>query len=202
MFTGIIQSIGTIVKISKYKSLYTIKTTLNLEDCKKGSSICCDGVCLTAINIKKNNELYNFDVNVGEETLKRSNLVFWKKNTKINIEKSLKVGDEISGHFVYGHVDLQLNIREIKKLKNSWEFIFSFSEFSKQRNLKKFFVEKASIAINGISLTIANVYDDFFIVSILPYTFKNTNLSILKENDQVNIEFDPLARYINEEYGK
>ena len=202
MFTGIIQSIGTISKISKNKNLYTIKTTLNLEDCKKGSSICCDGVCLTAINIKKYDELYIFDVNVGEETLKRSNLLFWKKNTKINIEKSLRVGDEISGHFVYGHVDLQLSILEIKKLNNSWEFIFSFSTLSNQRNLKKFFVEKGSIAINGISLTIVNVYDDCFTVSIIPHTFNNTNLSILKENDKVNIEFDPLARYIKGNYGK
>ena len=202
MFTGIIQSIGKIIKINKNKNLYTIKTTLNLEDCKKGSSICCDGVCLTAFNIKKNNEFYDFDVNVGEETLKRSNLIFWKKNTKINIEKSLKVGDEISGHFVYGHVDLQLSIREIKKLNHSWEFIFSFSILLNQKNLKKFFVEKGSIAINGISLTIANVYDDCFTVSILPYTFKNTNLSILNENDQVNIEFDHLARYIIEKYAK
>ena len=197
MFTGIIQSVGTIVKINTIKNIYTINTTLNLEDCKKGSSICCDGVCLTVINIKKNNESYNFDVNVSEETLKRSNLIFWKKNTRINIEKSLKVGDQISGHFVYGHVDLQLSIREIKKLDNSWEFIFSLSLLSNKKNLKKFFVEKGSIAINGISLTIANIYRDYFTISIIPHTFKNTNLSILKENDQVNIEFDPLARYIN-----
>ena len=200
MFTGIIQSIGTITKIKKNINLYTIKTTLDLEDCKKGSSICCDGVCLTTINVKKNNEFYIFDVNISEETLKRSNLIFWQNNTKINIEKSLKVGDELSGHFVYGHVDLQLIISEIKKLNNSWEFIFSFSTLSNRMKLKKFFVEKGSITINGISLTIANVYEDCFTVSIIPYTFENTNLSILKVNDQVNIEFDPLARYINEKY--
>ena len=196
MFNGIIQSIGSIENINKNNNIYTIETTLNLDDCRNGSSICCDGVCLTVIRIHKTNHSYKFDVNVGEETLKRSNLIFWRKNTKVNIEKSLRVGDEISGHFVYGHVDLQLMIREIKKLKNSWEFNFSFTSLSNQKNLKKFIVEKGSVAINGISLTIANVYEDCFIVSIIPHTFQNTNLFILKENSYVNIEFDHLARYI------
>ena len=196
MFTGIIQSIGTIVNIKKDNNIYTLKTTLNLDNCKEGSSICCDGVCLTIIKIENINKLYKFDVNVGEETLKRSNLIFWKKNTQVNLEKSLRVGDEISGHFVYGHIDLQLTVSEINKLDNSWEFNFSFHELSNQINLKKFIVEKGSITINGISLTIANVYEDYFNVSIIPHTFNNTNLSILKENSKVNIEFDSLARYI------
>ena len=196
MFTGIIQSIGTIVNINKNNNIYTLKTTLNLDNCKKGSSICCDGVCLTVIKIENINGLYKFDVNVGEETLKRSNLIFWEKNTQVNLEKSLRVGDEISGHFVYGHVDLQLSVNEINRLDNSWEFNFSFYELSNQINLKKFIVENGSITINGISLTIANVYEDHFNVSIIPHTFNNTNLSILKKNSRVNIEFDSLARYI------
>lgn len=202
MFAGIIQSIGNLNNIDTCTNTYTINTTLDLANCEKGSSICCDGVCLTVIDIYKKNNEYIFDVNISEETFKRSNLNNWDKNTKINLEKSLRIGDEISGHFVYGHVDTILVIQEIKKSKHSWEFIFSLSSKDNLSKLKKLIVEKGSVAINGISLTIANVFENSFMVSILPYTFENTNLSFLKENDQVNIEFDPLARYISEHYAK
>lgn len=197
MFTGIIQSIGSIDNINKDINRYTIKTALNLDYCKIGSSICCDGVCLTTINIKKHDNRYKFDVNISEETLKRSNLIYWTRNTKINLEKSLKFGDEIAGHFVYGHVDTLTQIETIKKKENSWEFEFSLSSLYNNLNFKKKIVEKGSIAINGISLTVANIYENSFNVSIIPHTFNNTNLSILNVKDIVNIEFDPIARYIS-----
>ena len=200
MFTGIIQSIATIEDISYKSNLYKIKTNLNLDNCKKGSSISCDGVCLTIFNIKNIKNVYTFNVNVGEETLKRSNLIFWKKNTVINIEKSLRVGDEISGHFVYGHVDSTVSIKNITKLQNSWKFEFLFTSPRDSLNMKKYIVEKGSVSINGISLTVANVYENSFTVSIIPHTFENTNLFNLSEQDKVNIEFDALARYINKNY--
>ena len=200
MFTGIIQLIGSIENIND--NIYTIKTKLNLQDCKIGSSICCDGVCLTAISIKNLESDYFFEVNIGEETIKRSNLVNWKMGTKINIEKSLKVGDEIAGHFVYGHVDSTLSIKKITKLQNSWEFEFSFLNSYNPLNLKKYIVEKGSIAVNGISLTVANIFENSFNVSVIQHTYEITNLSILKLGDKVNIEFDPLARYIHGKYGK
>ena len=109
------------------------------------------------------------------------------------MERSLKVGDEISGHFVYGHVDTVLKISKIEQLSSSWNFYFSFSSLS---NYNKFIVEKGSIAINGISLTIANVEEDVFDISIIPHTYNKTNFSNLKVGDSVNIEFDSLARYI------
>ena len=202
MFTGIIQSLGSVKNILSNKKSYTIITKLDLMDCKIGSSICCDGVCLTVTNLKKNNDEYEFEVDVGEETLNRTNLKNWTINYKINLEKSLKLGDEIAGHFVYGHVDTFIPIKNINKMSNSWEFEFSISRFDNQPNLKKMIVEKGSIAINGISLTVANVFKNSFTVSIIPHTFANTNLSLQTKEDLVNIEFDPISRYINNDYEK
>ena len=192
MFTGIIQSPGSIENFNKKTNAFSIKTKLDLSNCKVGSSICCDGVCLTAKTINKLNDNFIFTVNVGEETCRRSNLIQWKKYRKINLEKSLKMGDEISGHFVYGHVDCACKILEIKNLENSWEFKFE----KKLLQYYAFIVDKASIAIDGISLTIANVDKNSFVISIIPHTYNNTNLKFSKEGDLVNVEFDYLTRFI------
>ncbi len=192
MFTGIIQDIGSISYTKN--GIYEVKTNLDLSDCKEGSSISCNGVCLTANNIYKNNNNYNFNVNIGEETLYRTNLGnVIKNNQKINIEKSLKIGDEIGGHFVYGHVDTVTSIVNIKKLENSWEYFFN----KNFENNNRLIVEKASISINGISLTIAKVTKVSFVISIIDHTYKFTNLKYLSIDDKVNIEFDYLARFIS-----
>ena len=188
MFTGIIQNIGSVISYTNGE--LEISTTLDLSDCKIGSSICCNGVCLTATKIIFKDDQYIFKVNVGEETHERTNFSN-KELAKINIEKSLKIGDEISGHFVYGHVDRTTNITNINKLDNSWEFYF---QNFKNRD-KNFIVEKGSIAINGISLTVAKQDDNNFSISVIPHTFNNTNLKYLKVQDLVNIEFDYLARF-------
>ena len=202
MFTGIVQSTGSLVSTITDDNIYSIKTLLNLDNCNIGSSICCDGVCLTIINIEKNQNVYKFDVNISEETLQRSNLKFWLEGNKINLEKSLRVGDEISGHYVYGHIDTTILVEDITKINNSWDFCFSLLENNKESELRKFIVEKGSIAINGISLTIANVFPNSFNISVIPHTFNSTNLSNLSKKDIVNIEFDPLARYIRKYYEK
>ena len=192
MFTGIIQDLATI-KI-KEDGLYQISTNLDLSKSKEGSSISCNGVCLTAKNITQiDNKLFSFEVNIGEETLRRTNLAnSISKNEKINLEKSLLIGDEISGHFVYGHVDTTTNVNEIIELENSWEYYFE-KKFNKNN---KFIVEKGSISINGISLTIAKVKNYTFMISVIDHTFNQTNLKFLNKSDQVNIEFDYLARFI------
>jgi len=195
MFNGIVQSLGSIQNFNKKLNAFSIKTKLDLTDCKAGSSICCDGVCLTVTEINKLNDDFIFTVCVGEETLRRSNLIYWKKYRTINLEKSLKFGDEISGHFVYGHVDTVLKVISILKQNFSWLFTFSISG-SNQKENKKFILEKSSIAINGISLTVATVHNQSFDVSIIPHTYKNTNLFNLLEGDLVNIEYDYLARYV------
>ena len=192
MFTGIIQDLGTIK--TKEEGLYQIFTNLDLSKCKEGSSISCNGVCLTAKNITKtDNNLFSFEVNIGEETLKRTNLAnSISKNEKINLEKSLQIGDEISGHFVYGHVDTITTVIEILELENSWEYYFE-KNFNKNN---RFIVEKGSISINGISLTVAKVENNTFMISVIDHTFNHTNLEFLNKSDQVNVEFDYLARFI------
>ena len=192
MFTGIVQDLGSIKLIKG--GLYKVNTNLDLSECKEGSSISCNGVCLTAKNIKTNqNQNSTFEVNIGEETLMRTNLGNnILTNKLINIEKSLKIGDEIGGHFVYGHVDVITSLKKIEKLNNSWEY-----NFEKNFDLKNRFIkEKASISINGISLTIANVGDSSFTISVIEHTFKNTNLQFLNIDDHVNVEFDYLARFV------
>ena len=192
MFTGIIQEKGKVVNFSK--GILEISTNLDLSDCKIGSSICCNGVCLTATDIQLINDLYQFKTNVGEETMFRTTFSenLFNKIKPINLEKSLKIGDEISGHFVYGHVDRTTKLLKVLKLNNSWDFFFE----NFQNKDKNYIVEKASIAVNGISLTIANVTNEYFSISVIPHTFDNTNLSDLQEYDIVNIEFDYLARFI------
>jgi len=191
MFSGIIQNVGQVINFTN--SELEISTSLDLSDCKVGSSICCNGVCLTATKIDYRNKEHYFKVNIGEETQERTNFSHntFKKFNKINIEKSLRIGEEISGHFVYGHIDRTTTINKINKLNNSWEFFFK--NFNNKD--KKFIVEKGSIAINGISLTIAKVTDDFFSISIIPHTFEKTNLKFLNNEDLVNVEFDYLARF-------
>ena len=191
MFTGIIQNLGEVVNFSDGE--LEISTQLDLNDCKIGSSIACNGVCLTVTEIKQIDGNFLFKVNLGEETQYRTNFSpdLFNKIIKINIEKSLKIGEEISGHFVYGHIDRTTKINKINELKNSWEFYFE----NFQDKDSRFIVEKASICINGISLTIAKVENKFFSISIIPHTFENTNLKYLKLNDIVNVEFDYLARF-------
>ena len=191
MFTGIIQEKGKVVNFSQ--GILEISTNLDLSDCKIGSSICCNGVCLTATDIQLINDLYQFKTNVGEETMFRTTFSenLFNKIKPINLEKSLKIGDEISGHFVYGHVDRTTKLLKVTKLNNSWDFFFE----NFQNKDKNYIVEKASIAVNGISLTIANVTNEYFSISVIPHTFDNTNLSDLQEYDIVNIEFDYLARF-------
>ena len=192
MFTGIIQDLGTIR--TKEEGLYQISTNLDLSKCSEGSSISCNGVCLTAKKITQtDNKLFSFEVNIGEETLKRTNLSnSILKNEKINLEKSLQIGDEISGHFVYGHIDTTTTVSEVLQLENSWEYHFE-KKFNKNN---RFIVEKGSISINGISLTVAKVENNSFMISVIDHTFHHTNLKFLNKNDQVNIEFDYLARFI------
>ena len=192
MFSGIIQGIGFIDKIQSNNIF--IRTSLDLCDCQISSSISCNGVSLTATSIEKlENNDFIFSVYLSEETLKRSNLSSNHLKQQINIEKSLKVGDEISGHFVYGHVDCVTQISKINELNSSWNF--EFKKDQNNKNMEKFIVEKGSIAVNGISLTVANVSHDNFSISIIPHTYNNSNLCEAKENDLVNIEFDALARY-------
>ena len=189
MFTGIIKNTGIIKKIicNKEEMQIGIKSSLKLSKKDLGSSINCSGVCLTLENIYKG--LYFFYL--SKETLKISNFKNIKLNHIINLEKSLKLGNEISGHFVQGHVDATSKLKKKYIYGKSWYLYFSIN-----KNFKKFLNYKSSVAINGVSLTIAKIFVNSFLIVVIPHTLKLTNLKNIKKNDIVNIEIDIIAKYI------
>jgi riboflavin synthase len=190
MFNGIIYNTGQIKSIKKMsKSLSIgIQSKLKLNKTEIGSSVCCDGVCLTVIKLK-NDIIYFY---ISNETLKRSNFNLLKENQIINLEKSISYGQNISGHFTQGHVDTIARVKKIIVIDKTW--IVNLQIIDKE--LGKFLIEKASISINGVSLTISKVSKNFFEVSIIPHTLKLTNLKKLKRNSLVNVELDIFSKYM------
>ena len=189
MFNGIIKNTGIIRKIIKQNKSLTILVYSNIKVGKKmiGSSISCDGVCLTLTNTK--NRTLKFYL--SKETLNRSNFSKIKVGTIVNMEKSLKFGDEISGHYTQGHVDTVGKVIKLVILDETW--IVRVAVPSK---FNKLIVEKASIHINGVSLTVSKKGKNYFEINIIPHTLKLTNLIHLKKNSLVNIEFDIFSKYI------
>ena len=189
MFTGITENTGIIRNISKKEPLeYKIVTSMPLTNLKIGSSIMCSGVCLTVIKKTKN----SFFVNISEETLNVTTAIDWKEGTLINLEKSLKVGDEIAGHFVSGHVDGVTKVLKKEALAKS-----TLLNFYMPKRLEKFICKKGSVSIDGVSLTVNTTSKNHFSINIIPHTSKITTLGKLKKGDKVNLEIDLLARYIN-----
>jgi riboflavin synthase len=189
MFNGIIFNQGIIKKITKRNKGINIFIFSNLKLTKKdiGVSVSSDGVCLTLITIK--NKLMEFYL--SNETIQRSKFKFLRINDKINLELPLKYGHRISGHICQGHVDTVGKILDIKKIDKS--YLFNFEIQNKER---KNLIEKASICINGISLTISKVTKKGFQIWVIPHTFNLTNLSTLKKSSLVNIEIDILSKYV------
>tara|TARA_A100001011_G_scaffold117461_1_gene124014 strand:+ start:59 stop:643 length:585 start_codon:yes stop_codon:yes gene_type:complete len=191
MFNGIIKNTGLITNIKKSKKsmILSIESSLKIKKNMIGSSISCDGVCLTLIS--KKNKILSFYLSY--ETIKRSNFSKVKVGKIINLEKSLKFGDEVSGHYTQGHVDTIGKIQKIKIIDKTW-----FLKISIPTKYNKFVIEKASIHINGVSLTVSKKTKKFFEISIIPHTLKLTNLKNLKEKDLLNIEFDIFGKYLYE----
>ena len=189
MFSGIIKHTGKINKIYKNNNNCTVEILSKMKFSKSeiGSSISCSGTCLTLEKYKRNLSKYY----ISRETLNRTNLKFLNKGDLINLEKSLKYGNRISGHFVQGHVDTTSIIKRIDIIGKSW-----FINFKLLKKYNKYLVQKGSITINGVSLTISKILRDGFQVVVIPQTLKLTNLIYLKEKDVVNVEFDVLGKYI------
>ena len=185
MFSGIIMNVGEIFAYNKSESILSIKSSI--KKINLGDSISCSGVCLTIARIKNN----IVDFNISSETKNKTNLMYLNVGDSINLEKSLKVGDEINGHFVFGHVDGLSKILSIKHLEDS-----KVIEFIAEENIIKYLSPKCSVALDGISLTVNNVSEAKFNVSIIPYTWENTSLKKMKEGDFLNTEVDMLARYV------
>ena len=196
MFSGIISALGVVKNIT-YNDIYSIDIEvkkINLEDFEKsdnlikiGCSIACSGVCLTLTSKKDN--ILTFDV--SKETMNKTNLSDWKIGNIVNLERALRVGDEIGGHFVTGHVDTVLEVIKIIEEEGSKILYVNLNN-----EISPYIASKGSITIEGISLTVNDVKNDYFNVNIIPFTWENTNLSNFKVNDFVNIEIDLLSRYL------
>jgi len=193
MFNGIIYNQGQIKNIKKNPKYvlgsFVIEVSSNIKFKKKdiGESVCCDGVCLTLIGIRKK----SFFFYLSKETLRRSNFKKAKIGKYINIEKSISHGKKISGHYIQGHVDTTSTVNKIKIIDKSW-----IINFNLEKKFKDLIVEKGSISINGISLTISKVKKNGFETTVIPHTLKLTNLINFKKGDVANIEFDIFAKYL------
>ena len=189
MFNGIIHNNATVEKISsgKHSLEIVLKTNLAFRKSDLGASLCCNGACLTITGIKKN--LASFYL--SKETLNKTNFKYIRIGNTINIEKSLNYGNKISGHYVQGHTDTTGRVANIIILNKTWIVVFEVKKI-----FQKYLIEKGSIAINGVSLTISKIKKNKFEVNIIPHTLKLTNLVKLKKKDQVNIEFDIFSKYL------
>tara|TARA_B100001250_G_C19337793_1_gene587660 strand:- start:17 stop:610 length:594 start_codon:yes stop_codon:yes gene_type:complete len=189
MFNGIIFNKSKVFKIQKRKyglNLF-LKSSLKISKKNLGDSISCDGVCLTLVSYKK--KILEFYL--SNETLNKSNFKSIKLNDFINLELPLKFGQNISGHICQGHVDTVGKVNSIRKIDQSYLYTFKV-----KKKYIKYLIEKASILINGVSLTISKVKKDSFEIWIIPHTLKLTNLKNLKKNNYVNIEIDILSKYV------
>ena len=189
MFNGIIFNQGIVKKITKRKigTNIFLKSNLNLKKKDIGVSLACDGVCLTLVSYKK----YISRFYVSQETIMRSKFKSVKIMDIVNLEKPIKFGNYISGNFVQGHVDTTGKVLNIKKIDKSW-----IVKFYINKKMIKELVEKTSISINGVSLTVSKLANNFFEICIIPHTLKLTNLINLSKGDLVNIEIDILSKYV------
>lgn len=189
MFTGIIEKSGIVTEVilTGTNKTFWIESLISNEF-SVDQSVAHNGVCLTVEEI--NNGRHK--VTAIEETLKKTNLDSWEKNTLVNIERCLQMNGRLDGHIVQGHVDAVATCIEVVEKKGSWEFSFHFD-----KQFAALVIEKGSIALNGISLTIFNVLPDGFTVAIIPYTYEHTNMRFLKSGDGINIEFDMIGKYVS-----
>ena len=189
MFTGLVEEIGT---IKEYKSIPDgkeawIEGHIVIEDLKKDDSISCSGICLTVVETE--NQL--FKVQLVNETLNKTTAKSWNNGTKLNLERALLPTSRMGGHFVQGHVDGTVKILDIIPMEDSAVWHFSLPE-----NLQSFLVDKGSICLDGISLTIVEKFDNYFTVALIPHTLSVTTWGQKRVNDLVNIEVDIMAKYI------
>ncbi len=190
MFTGIITDVGEIIDLEKKGDLRArIKTNYDVKEIAFGASIACDGICLTAVDFGEN----WFDVEISAETVSKTIIGsgLWKINHQVNLERSLKVGDELGGHIVSGHVDGIAQVASIRDEGDSTRFVFEMPG-----ELARFIAPKGSVALNGTSLTVNEVQNNTFGINLVPHTKKVTSWGKTKVGDPINLEIDTLARYV------
>lgn len=188
MFTGIIEDLGLVSNLKKeQENLHiTIKSAFTSE-LKIDQSVAHNGVCLTVVEINED----EYSVTAIKETLDKSNIGHLKINELVNLERAMKLGDRLDGHIVQGHVDQTAVCTSIKSQNGSWEYTFEYDS-----SLNNVTIEKGSITVNGVSLTVVNSGINSFGVAIIPFTYEHTNFKLLKVNSLVNLEFDVLGKYV------
>lgn len=188
MFTGIVEELGEIISLKKEdENLHLSVKAKIASELKIDQSVAHNGVCLTVVEV--NNESYT--VTAIKETLEKTNFLNLKNGDFINLERGMKLGDRLDGHIVQGHVDQTAICTNIEDNNGSWVFTFQYNS-----DLGNLTIEKGSITVNGVSLTVVNSKKDIFSVAIIPYTFENTTFSSLKIGDTVNLEFDVIGKYV------
>jgi riboflavin synthase len=196
MFTGIISDLGTVERIEHRGDLRVrIRSGFDPESIAVGASIACDGICLTVVDRGPEGDGAWFDVDVSAETVARTNLqhgrTAWQTGTRINLERALRLGDELGGHIVSGHVDGQAEVMSVTDEGDSTRILFKAPE-----TLARFIAPKGSVALNGTSLTVNEVQGQVFGVNIIPHTRSHTTFGQVQPGDFVNLEIDTLARYV------
>jgi len=188
MFTGIIENLSQIKEIVKEGDNISISLFSDIaKQLKIDQSVSHNGICLTVVDI--NNDIYT--VTAIKETIIKSSIKTWKEGDLVNIERAMKLGDRLDGHMVQGHVDQTATCKKISEENGSWYFDF---EYEKSENIT---IEKGSVTINGVSLTVVDSGQNTFSVAIIPYTYNHTNFKKIKIGDLVNIEFDMIGKYIS-----
>ena len=192
MFTGIIETLGIVQEIKKDKDNIhlTIDSSITNE-LQIDQSVAHNGICLTVVAI--NNSLYT--VTAIGETIKKTNISYWKTGDQINLERAMKLGDRLDGHIVQGHVDQIGTCIEADEANGSWHYTFEYDE-----SLHNITIEKGSITVNGVSLTVVNSKKNEFSVAIIPYTFEHTNFKNFEVGTKVNLEFDVIGKYVSRLY--
>lgn len=189
MFTGIIETLGRIKSIEKEQENVHFTITSNItSELKIDQSVAHNGVCLTVVAINNN----DYTVTAIKETLLKTNLGTWNVGDAVNLERAMKLGDRLDGHIVQGHVDQIGKCIAVKEVNGSWYFTFTYDA-----SLTNITIEKGSITINGVSLTVVNSKMNEFSVAIIPYTFEHTNFHSIKEGDVINLEFDVIGKYVS-----
>ena len=188
MFTGIIETLGIIKDLRKEdENLHITVSSSITNELKIDQSLAHNGVCLTVVGIEND----NYTVTAIQETIKKTNVGDWKPNDIVNLERAMKLGDRLDGHIVQGHVD-QIGIcKSIEETDGSWLFTFEYDT-----SLNNITIEKGSITVNGVSLTVVDSKTNKFSVAIIPYTYEHTNFKKFKIGSKINLEFDVIGKYV------
>ena len=193
MFTGIIETLGRVQEIQKDQDNVHITVASSITgELKIDQSVAHNGVCLTVVAIKDN----TYTVTAIAETINKTNLSYWKVGDTVNLERAMKLGDRLDGHIVQGHVDQTGTCIAIEEAGGSWHYTFEYDS-----NLNNITIEKGSITVNGVSLTVVNSKQNQFSVAIIPYTYEHTNFNAFQIGTVINLEFDVIGKYVSRLYG-